>query len=127
VVDRIDVMLGPDAPPEVPSEQHRLPVAVNGLVSFKTGDAPGPHTIRLAMVAPSGKETPNVFEKTVDFPNAPYAGVNVRLETVILLKTTGGMFRMKVYLDGAFMTQVPLQIEAQRASALPTTAQVERD
>ena len=100
-------------PPDMPSESKRLPVGLVGLVSFKTGDSPGEHTIRIGLVSPSGKTTPNVFERTLTFGEKPYSGVNVRLQTTIFVKQ-GGLFYMEVYLDDQLATRVPFEIEVQR-------------
>ncbi len=109
------------APPDLPSENKRLPVSLIGLVSFKTGDSPGEHTIRIGLVSPSGKTNPNVFERTFVFGDAPYSGVNVRLETTILVKQ-GGLFHMEVYLDGELRTRVPFEIEVQKVARLQSAA-----
>src|SRR5262245_34366539 len=67
IVDTITVNLPPSTPPEVPSEQHRIPISLAGLVAFKTGDSPGEHTVRVDMESPSGKKPKTVVEQTLTF------------------------------------------------------------
>src|SRR5438552_10735564 len=114
LLDRIKIILDPSTSKDFPSEEHRLPVNVFGLVSFKTGDAPGDHTVRLDLISPTGKVGKNVFQQTFTFAPEPYAGVNVRLVTTIMIKK-GGLFWMRVYLDDVLFTQVPLEILVERS------------
>src|SRR5579884_3317923 len=113
-LDKIKIILDPSAPANVPSEEHRIPVSLFGLVAFKTGDSPGKHTIRIDLVSPSGKVGRGVFEQVFMFPQEPVSGVNVRLVTTISIKN-GGLFWMQVYLDDILVTQVPVEILVERA------------
>jgi len=118
MVDQVTLSLPPSTPAEIPSEQHRLPVYASGLLSFKTGDSPGDHTIRVVMESPSGKRAEQVFEQVVTFTPQPHGGANLRLNHAIMVKK-GGLFWFHVYLDGKRVTRMPLQIIVQRAEMPP--------
>ena len=113
IIDIITLTLPASAPPEIPSETHRLPVHISGLLSFKTGGSPGEHTVRLVMHSPSGKSQ-TVLEQVLPFSPEPYGGANLRVDSVVLVKK-GGLFWMHVFLDGKRVTRIPLVISIQRA------------
>jgi len=116
IIDQINVVIDPSAPPDFPSETNRLPVQVNMLVSFKTGDSPGEHVIRLVMESPSGKANPPT-EMTITFTPQPNGGANLRIGNIIHVQK-GGLFLMHVFLDGRKMTTMPLQISVQRVDSI---------
>src|SRR5437764_5843725 len=58
LIDQLVFTLDPSAPPDFPSATQRLPVTIKGLLSFKTGNAPGSHKVRIVMESPSGKMNP---------------------------------------------------------------------
>jgi hypothetical protein len=113
MVDQLTFDIDPSAPPDFPSESQRLPVNIRGVLSFKTGDSPGEHTIRIIMESPSGKMH-DPFDQVLPFSPQPYGGVNVRLNHTIWVKQ-GGLFWFHVFLDGKQVTRMPLLISVQRA------------
>lgn len=117
IIDTITFQIDPSAPDDFPSETKRLPVPVSGILSFKTGDSPGDHTIRLVAQSPSGKSQ-TILEKVVPFTLQPQGGANIRLNQVIQVKQ-GGLFWIHVFLDGKQVTRMPLMISVQRAVAAP--------
>jgi hypothetical protein len=111
VIDQMELCIV-NAPPDFPSETNRLRVSVRGLLSFKTGDAQGNHTVRCVMESPSGK-TAQVLEQTLPFTPQPHGGANLRLSiTIDVFK--GGLFWQHVYLDGKRIARMPLQITISR-------------
>jgi len=117
IVDQLNVFLGPETPADFPSEDQRIPIAINALLAFRTGDVPGEHKVRLVLESPSGKIKPeNISEQTVVFTPQPHGGANLRLKSTIGV-VKGGLFLLHVYLDGKRMTTMPLQISVIRATA----------
>jgi hypothetical protein len=117
IVDCINIAIPSFFP--LPSEENRLPVALSGFVSFKTGYSPGKHAVQVRMISPTGKsDTP--FEQTIDFKPEVHGGVNIRLNITVGV-VNGGLFWMRVYLDGRCVARVPFQIAIQRVE--PTQAQ----
>lgn len=114
IVDRFTITLPASVPANYPSKTHRLPVSFNALVSFKTGDSPGTHTVRCEMVSPSGKVNERAFVQTFAFLEQYTGSVNVRMPIAVGVKQ-GGLFKMNVYLDDRFMTQVPFEIILERS------------
>jgi hypothetical protein len=112
IIDQIDIALAPSAPDDFPSEANRIPVSTNALLSFKTGNSPGDHTVRIDMESPSGKVS-KVLEKTVPLTQQPNGGANIRISPTIAVKE-GGLFLLHVFLDGELVTSMPLQVSIQR-------------
>jgi hypothetical protein len=117
MIDTITVNLPPSAPPEILSGEQGLPIPIAGLLSFKTGGAPGEHTVRLIMHSPSGK-TEKALEQTLQFTPEPHGGANLRMNNVFMVKK-GGLFWLHVFLDGKRVTRIPLLISVQRAETPP--------
>jgi hypothetical protein len=114
IIDQMDIVLDQSAPPDVPSETNRIPVLLHVLLSFKTGDSPGHHTLRLILESPSGKSE-QVFEETLPFSEAPQGGANLRINTTIQMKKDG-LFWTHVFLDGKCLTSMPFHISVRRAN-----------
>src|SRR5438270_13900087 len=55
VFDIINLTIPANAPADFPSEENRLNVPTWALISFKSGDAPGTHKLRIDSESPSGK------------------------------------------------------------------------
>jgi hypothetical protein len=120
IVDTLTFIFDPSTPPDFPSETHKLPIPLSGLISFKTLGAPGEHTLRVAMESPSGKFDPAaVLEQKFVLPDAPQGGMNLVLKSVIHV-ANGGLFKLHVFLDDEEVTQMPLFVSIQRVEA-PTT------
>ena len=113
MVDQLTLNLAPSTPPEVPSKKTKLPVYIAGLLSFKTGDAPGDHVLSVVVHSPSGKSQ-EFLKQTLPFSKPPHGGANLRLNNVIHVYK-GGLFWFDIFLDGKRMTRMPLQITIQRA------------
>jgi hypothetical protein len=116
IIDTINLTVAADAPKDVPSETHQIPVTLNGLVAFKRGDAKvGSHDVKLVGHSPSGKVT-TLVEKVVPFREEKHGGMNLRLNATIAI-SIGGLFWVHVYLDGKEYTRIPLNIVVHRESA----------
>jgi hypothetical protein len=95
-----------------------LPVPVFGLLSFKTGDSPGQHVVKIVTESPSGKKQ-SIYEASFTLGEEPTGGVNIRINQTVLVKK-GGLFWLHVYLDGKRVTRMPFQILISRAEDNPT-------
>lgn len=114
MIDQINVAISADAPADYPSDKERLPIPISALLSFKTADAPGDHTLRLVMQSPSGRFAhENAHEQTLTFTPQPHGGFNLRLQSVVAVNR-GGLFWLHVFLDGKRFTRMPLQISITR-------------
>jgi hypothetical protein len=112
MIDRLVFALDPAAPPDFPSETHRINVNVKGILGLKTGDSPGSHRIQLVMESPSGqRSTP--YDQDITLPDPPQGGMNVRLDVTVAVKG-GGLFWFHVLVDGEEFTRMPLQIQILR-------------
>src|SRR5262245_54605911 len=100
IIDTINIVL--PATPDFPSEENALPVAVAGILSFKSGDSPGGHVVRVVMNSPSGKKSPP-FEQTLTLVETEQGGANLILRNTISV-VKGGLFWFDVYLDGKLIT-----------------------
>lgn len=121
MLDQIILKIPAVAPVDPSSEERKIPVSVSGLLSFKSGDFPGDHRIRLVMESPSGKSQV-AYEQTLPFTPPPQGGANLRLNHTILVKK-GGLFWMNVFLDGKRVTRMPLLISVQRPDAASAPAE----
>lgn len=120
VIDTLTIRLGADTPPDFPSPEHRLPVQVAGLISFRSGDSPGDHLLRLVLESPSGKRK-TVVENTLTFSAGAQGGFALRFNSVIQI-ASGGLFWLHVFLDEKRVTRMPLLIRVERSEpAVPTT------
>jgi hypothetical protein len=115
LVDTMTFTLPHDAPADVPSEEKRIPVTIQGLISFRRGGAKGKnHDLELGMESPTGKRGV-MHKQTVKFGSSDsFAGANFRFTSTLLI-SHGGLFWMTVKLDGKEFTRVPLRVLIQRA------------
>ncbi|HLN33488.1 MAG TPA: hypothetical protein VK395_37520 [Gemmataceae bacterium] len=112
IVDQVKLSLPSDAAPDFPSKENRLPVYMVMVLSFKTGDSPGTHSLRVVMESPSGKiET--AIERELAFSDEQQGGSNVILKNTIMVYH-GGVFWYNIYLDGKLMTRMPLKVTIEK-------------
>jgi hypothetical protein len=121
IIDQINIEIEAGAPPDFPSETNRIPVSMQALLMFKTGDSPGNHTVRLVMESPSGKSQ-EVLERTIPFTQPPHGGANIRNNIFIGVKA-GGLFRLHVYVDGKHIAHMPLEISVRRLPSQTQTSE----
>jgi hypothetical protein len=115
IIDSINLLLPPNTPPEIPSEEHKVPAHVAGLLCFKTGDSPGEHSLRVVAHSPTGKKQ-TVHEQMIPFSPEPYGGGNLRLNITVKVNK-GGLFWFHIFLDDKEVVRMPLQITVKRAES----------
>jgi hypothetical protein len=116
IIDTITVRLPADTPPDVPSDEKRIPVSIKGLVSFKRGGISGKfHKIKLAMESPDGRRG-IMDERKLEMGTPPFGGGNLYFNVTIAIKK-GGLFWMTVSLDGKEFTRSPLRILIEREAS----------
>jgi hypothetical protein len=114
IIDQVNVAIPADAPPDVPSENKRLPVTVLALITFRRGDAKPKHHLRLVMHSPSGEKGKTAVEQRIELSKTPSGGGNVRINLTILVKK-GGLFWLDVILNGKMITRMPLMVNITRS------------
>jgi hypothetical protein len=115
IIDTINLAL-PELP-DFPTEKNRVPVHISGILSFKTGDSPGKHILRVVMTSPSGKKNP-AFEREITLTEVEHGGANVVMRhTINIVK--GGVFWFSVYLDDKLYTRIPLNIVIHKIETTP--------
>jgi hypothetical protein len=120
MLDQIKVTVPASAPDDFPSEENKVPLAMAGLLSFKSGESPGPHTVRLEMESPTGKVS-TAHEQTIPFAGQAHGGGNLILRFVLRVNK-GGLFWFNVYLDNKLMTTMPLQVTVEREQPTQATS-----
>jgi hypothetical protein len=118
ILDQIKVFIPADAPPDFPSVENKLPLAMAGLLSFKTGERPGDHRVRMVMRSPTGK-VQTTLDQTIPFTQPPHGGGNLILRSTLKVNK-GGLFLFDVYLDDKLMTTMPLHVTVERTQPSPT-------
>jgi hypothetical protein len=121
IIDQITVSIPPDAPPDFPSESNKFPVGIACVISFKSGDSPGKHSLRVIAESPSGKSQ-IAYDEVVAFSEPPQGGINVRMNQFIGV-INGGLFWLHIYLDGRHVTSMPLLITVVREEPKPSAKQ----
>jgi hypothetical protein len=124
IMDSIIIDLPEDIPADFPSDENRLPVSFDGLVSLKTGKSPGEHTIRIDMISPSGKRSEN-YRQTVTLSPEEHGGANLMLHNTVSVKK-GGLFYFEVFIDDKLATRLPFRIDVRRQAAVQPTPPPER-
>ena len=117
MIDQLAFFIDPSAPPDFPSDEKRIPLILNGLVCFKTGDSPGDHHLKLIVHSPSGKSN-LLVEQTVTFTPSPHGGLNFRVLLNLTIKDSG-LYWFHVYLDGKRYTRMPLNVVIERVTTPP--------
>jgi hypothetical protein len=112
IIDQINVFIHPEAPSDIPSEQQKVPVHVNGLLIFRTGYAPGEYLLSITVESPSGKRQ-KVLERPISLSLPPNNGVTVHLNTT-LMASSGGLFWIHITLGGKRLAHMPLQVTIHR-------------
>ena len=104
--DRITLTLPPDHPPL--TKEAPLPVPLTIFVAFRTrGQYRATHKVRIFATGPKGETLP-VGEPEIGFGDGNGANLTARIG----LGVTGqGYYHFDFFLDGAYLTRVPLQIE----------------
>jgi hypothetical protein len=115
IVDTVTVSIPHDHDPE-----ERVPIRLNALIAFRSGDVKGERTLRLRMRMPTGKRKV-VMEKSMTFLGGE-SGTNVRVTVELKIKTEG-LYWIDVLVDRARFTSMPLRIFFVRTEANKPPAQ----
>lgn len=118
IIDNATLTLPDDAPSDVPSEEKKLLMSLEGLIVFKRGDAGGRHVVKLVAHSPSGKDLA-LHEQPFDFRDEMHGGYNLRLKVNMAIAEPG-LYWVDVLLDGKQMTRMPLMIIVKRAESAST-------
>jgi hypothetical protein len=116
IMDSTIIVLPEGTPADFPSDEHRIPVTFDHLVCLKTGKSPGPHTVRIDMVSPSGKENEGPPFAIV-LPPEEHGGANITFHQTVYMKH-GGLFHFSVFIDDQLATRIPFRIDVVRQAAL---------
>ena len=108
VVDRLNITAeGPEAPDQMPP----TPINWTLVVVLKSGEAKGAHQLRIEPLLPAGDIE---HAQDVDFT---LEGGNRGAQIVARFRmslTVPGVYWVKLYVDGQFMTQLPIEVEYSR-------------
>lgn len=106
------IVLPHDAPADIPSKEKQLPLMQWMLLSFRSGDSPGEHQLRVIIESPSGKRS-KAIDGPVMLSNEPNGGHNNRVHLGMSVYSSG-TYWFEVYLDRKLYTKMPLQITIKR-------------
>ncbi len=126
-MDRIDVNM--TFPASVPEAQQipAIPFPVHGLLSFKSGGFKGKKTIKINLVAPSGKLVESEGKISQTFPavfQGGEHGFNLVLD-VTLQTREEGLYYFDILLDEEMMTRIPLRVAFTKQTQSDAAAQPE--
>ena len=108
MIDTVKILLSPNAPADIPSEQNPVGIVQHLLVTFKSGDSPGKHKLQLIMEGPSGKKV-EVMNKDIELSRKPHGGLNIKTQCRIAVQNSGLRW-LDVVLDGKVFSRVPINI-----------------
>jgi hypothetical protein len=109
IIDTVTVTIPHDHDPE-----ERVPIRLNALIAFRSGDVKGERTLRLKMRTPAGKRK-IVMEKPITFLGGE-SGMNVRVKVDFRIKTEG-LYWIDVLVDRTRFTSMPLRVSFVRLEA----------
>ena len=118
IIDTVTLKIAASTPPN-----QAIPLSVAMLLTFKSGDSPGKHEIRVDMRSPAGK-LKRGGPQTHELSEQPYGGVNLKMITTIMVKK-GGVFWIEINLDGRRISRTPLNVIVERVqddSGKPTAS-----
>jgi hypothetical protein len=113
ILDGLQILIPAHAPEDFPSVTKKLPVTLNILLMFKTGDSPGKHTLRLVVEQPNGKKS-EMMSQEIELAPEPHSGGSVR-SVANLGIFSSGLFWIDVFLDSKRLTRMPINIDIKRA------------
>ncbi len=112
IVDGCRLTLPSETPDGIPSKEHPLPISQSALITFRGGDNPGKHIVKLILTAQNGVSKEPV-EQTIEIPDLPNGGANIKAKIGFLAHGTG-LFLLDVHLDGKLMTRMPFMVTIER-------------
>jgi hypothetical protein len=114
IISQLNIALHPNAPEEVPSLKHPIPVQTKSLISFRTGNSRGPYELHLVIRSPSGVSM-TFSKEPLPFGQEPFSGANLKSELTILVHEVG-LYWVDVRINGKLLTSMPLQINVNRTA-----------
>ena len=103
---------GPTASEEMPPV--RIPLFF--VVTLKTGEAEGTHKLMVDLLAPTGGVTPIYEDDALVLARGTGSSGNNTVVRISVAYASEGVYWFRVFFDDVFITQVPLEIQYQRAS-----------
>ena len=104
IVDRLDFIIqGPNAPEEMPVSNLNLTL----VLTLKSGDARGSHEVKIVPELPSGETlSPSILSVHLEGGNRG-ADLISKFDMPLAMP---GVYWFKIYIDGEFLTQTPIEI-----------------
>lgn len=112
IIDGCKIEIAENTPAEFPSPENPIHINPSALITFRTGDSPGPHVVGLVLEGPDGHRQ-SLPDQKFDLENTQHGGVNIRTHLGISTHTSG-IFWLDVYLDGKLVTRMPFNLQIQR-------------
>ena len=107
LIDRTTVQtVGPEPPEEMPPFQRQLSL----FVSFKTGGAPPPYSLKITRSTPAEPtaESDVIMDKNIEL-EAGRSGHNQTVNLTVVFSQPG-VHWFNVYLQGALVTRMPIEV-----------------
>lgn len=117
--DGMNIVISDEAPADFPSKDKPFPIRKFFLLTFRSGDSPGDHQLKVVVLSPSGKRT-EMVNRTVTLKDVSNGGLNVKNEAMIGVHLSG-VYWFDVFLDGKRMTRMPFKIDIKRGQVPPPT------
>ena len=104
IVDRLDFIIqGPNAPEEMPVSNFNLTL----VLTLKSGDARGSHEVKIVPELPSGETlSPSILSVHLEGGNRG-ADLISKFDMPLAMP---GVYWFKIYIDGEFLTQTPIEV-----------------
>ena len=104
IVDRLDFIIqGPNAPEEMPVSNLNLTL----VLTLKSGDARGSHEVKIVPELPSGETlSPSILSVHLEGGNRG-ADLISKFDMPLAMP---GVYWFKIYIDGEFLTQTPIEV-----------------
>jgi hypothetical protein len=113
VMDGVQFFVPSTAPADFPSKAKPATININALLTFRAGDGPRKHKLKVVGYRPDGSQMKPMMKFDLAFPDGLNAGVNIKT-TVTLHVYSSGVFCFDVILDNKVVTRMPLIVSFQR-------------
>src|SRR5262245_12108413 len=90
ILDTMQILISPQAPPDVPSKDQPLQLVQHILIIIRTGDEPGKHRLKLVINPPSGTAS-EIMDQEVVLSKEAHGGTTVK-----------SALNMRVFSSGVF-------------------------
>ncbi len=109
LIDRVLVGVSPEW-----DGKTNIPVALNGVISVKSGDARGEHELKVVLHTPKN-EAHEVMKASFQL-EGDEQGANIRIRAVMMVRSEG-LYWFDIVVAGKQLTRIPLRIQIQRVPA----------